>query len=120
MHLAGKHITEEIFEATGLGHLSKGNMSDQFGFCRRKVWDELRKQFPEKMDASKLEGDKLKNEECPAKFLHNFQRRWREETGSAWDANKTTENFFKSMMKKALPLEVQKNLDATVGLMKMP
>lgn len=80
MHLARKHITEEMFEAARLGHLGKGNMSDHlsFGFCRRKVLDELQKQSPEKVDASKLKGEELKKEECPAKFLRNFQRRWRE------------------------------------------
>lgn len=55
----------------------------------------------------------------PNQFLHAFQRRWREETGGAWNVNSTTESLFKVMVKKAMPLEVQKRLERVVGLMKM-
>lgn len=72
------------------------------------------------MDMSKLEGEALKAYECPTKFLYNFQHRWREETGSARNANVTTEKFFKIMAKNAMPQEVQKCLGDMEGLMKMP
>uniref|UniRef100_A0A672GYV7 Hook microtubule-tethering protein 1 n=1 Tax=Salarias fasciatus TaxID=181472 RepID=A0A672GYV7_SALFA len=61
----------------------------------------------------------LSDTECPAKFLRDFQRKWREETGSAWNVNETTQCLFKVMVKKAMPQEVQKRLEGVVGLMKM-
>ena len=71
------------------------------------------------MDPTKLEGEMLKDGECPAKFLHAFQTKWREETGNVWNINDTTKSLFKVMVKKAMPQEVQKRLDNVVGLMKM-
>ena len=104
-----------------MGEVIKGNRNDalKFNNFRNEIWKELREQYPEKMDPSKLEGEKLKDGECPAKFLRAFQKRWREETGSNWNSNNTTESLFKVMVKKALPPEVQKRLDNVVGLMKM-
>lgn len=122
MHVAGKHVTVEIFTSARLPALGIENALDPvpFGLHRNDVWKELRKQFPEKMDASKLEGEVLKDDESPSKFLRLFQRTWREETGSQWNANIATENIFKMMVKKAMPQEVQKRLDTVVGLAKMP
>ena len=121
MHIAGKHITEEILLAAQLPTLVAGNRADDVGFggFRNQVWAELRKQYPEKMDPSKLDGEALKDGESPSKFLHDFQRKWRDETGSAWNANDTTKSLFKVMVKKAMPQEVQKRLDNVVGFMKM-
>ncbi|XP_046870728.1 uncharacterized protein LOC124463065 [Hypomesus transpacificus] len=121
MHTAGKQITEEIFQGAQLPIVVSGNQVDGVGFGghRNQVWAELRKHYPEKMDPSKLEGEMLKDDECPSKFLHVFQRRWRDETGSAWNTNNTTQRLFMLMVKKAMPLEVQKCLDGVVGLMKM-
>lgn len=121
MHIISKHTAEEIFAGAGLLALIEGNTMDHSTFNphRNRIWAELRKHFPEKMDPSKLEGETLKADECPATFLHAFQRKWREETGNAWNANNTTESLFKVMVKKALPLDIQKHLEGVVGLMKM-
>lgn len=121
MHIIGKYAAEEVFLGANLGALVGGNAADHVGFNghRNSIWRELRKHYPEKMDPSKLEGEMLKDDDCPAKFLHSFQRKWREETGGAWNANSTTESLFKVMVKKAMPSEVQKRLENAVGLMKM-
>ena len=121
MHVAGKHITDEILDNAGLAMAARGHTVDSVGFDghRPRVWEHLRRHYPEKMDPSKLEGEMLKDEECPTKFLHNFQRKWKDETGSAWNVNDTTKNLFKLMVKKTMPAEVQKCLDGVVGLMKM-
>lgn len=112
MHIAGKHTTEEILQGVNLMTLSNNSL-DEIGFnpFHNVVWRELRRQFPEKMDPSKLEGETLKADECPAKFLQAFQRKWREETGSAWNPNSTIKSLFnvkKVKVKKAMPPELQK------------
>ena len=121
MHRAGKNIAEEILEDAQLGMVARGNSADDasFGPHRGKVWEQLRKHFPEKMDPSRLEGEMLGEGECPTKFLHSFQRKWKDATGSVWNANDTTRSLFKMMVKKAMPPEVQTRLDSVVGLMKM-
>ncbi|KAJ8361864.1 hypothetical protein AAFF_G00416090 [Aldrovandia affinis] len=104
-HVVGKHVTDGIFQQTGLSHLRDGHVADYVGFNghRTKVWGELRRLYPDKLDPSKLEGEELKEGESVPKFLHTFQRRWREETGSPWNANDTTRNLFKLMLKRACP-----------------
>ena len=121
MHMAGTAATEEVFKGAHMPAVLLGNSHDPLGFngYRSRIWAQLRKQYPEKMDPSKLEGERLRDEECPAKFLRSFQNKWREETGGAWNENSTTESLFKVMAKKAMPQEVQKRLDNVVGLMKM-
>lgn len=116
MHTAGKHTTE----GEDLPLVVTGNRANGVGFNghRNQVWAELRKQYPEKMDLSKLEGEKLKDNECPAKFLRSFQTRWRKGTGSAWKSNNTTQSLLKVMVKKAMPQEVQKRLDNVVRLIR--
>ncbi|KAL7381604.1 hypothetical protein ABVT39_008376 [Epinephelus coioides] len=80
-----------------------GNTYDdeEFGRYRNKVRKQFRKQYPEKRDLSKLEGETLRDDECPSRFLHNFPRRRKEETGEAWNTNKTTQSLFKIMVIKA-------------------
>ncbi|CAK6964818.1 uncharacterized protein LOC124463065 [Scomber scombrus] len=121
MHVAGKHTAEEIFLNANLALVVTENQADHIGFngFRGNVWTQVRNQYPEKMDPSKLEGEILKDGECPAKFLRTFQTKWREETGNVWNINDTTKSLFKVMVKKAMPQEVQKRLDNVVGLMKM-
>ncbi|RCU32530.1 hypothetical protein DVA81_19750, partial [Acinetobacter baumannii] len=76
MYLAGKTFTEEIFQAAGLPAVVVGNTVDsvRFGGFRNGICAELRRPYPEKM---------------------NFPRRWRDETGSAWNVNNTTQSLFK-------------------------
>lgn len=121
MYVAGKQNTKEIFTDAGLSAAYGTNINDgvEFGGYRSRVWEQLRKHYPGKRDPSKLEGETLGEDECPSKFLHNFQKRWKEETGEAWNANKTTQSLFKMMVKKAMPEEVQRRLEGVVGLMKM-
>lgn len=75
MHVTGKSTTEDIFHGAQLSGAVTGNRADAVGFNghRNQVWAELRKQYPEKMDPSKLEVEKIKDDECPAKFLRSFQ-----------------------------------------------
>lgn len=61
----------------------------------------------------------LKDDECLLNFLHIFQRKWKEETGNAWNANNTTESLLKPIVKKSLPQQMQKKLEEVEGLMKM-
>lgn len=121
MHLVGKQKTRELLEAAGLkGAVESDTINElPFGGYKTATWAQLRIHYPEKMDLSKLEGEQLKDDEYPLKFLHNFQRKWKEETGSAWNANNTTESLFKMIVKKSLPQQVQKKLEEVVGLMKM-
>ncbi|KAL7369448.1 hypothetical protein ABVT39_005278 [Epinephelus coioides] len=120
-YVAGKQITQEIFTEANVGAAIGNNYSDDvdFGHYRSKVWRQLRKHYPAKRDPSKLEGETLGENECPSKFLHTFQKKWKEETGEAWNANKTTQSLFKMMVKKAMPESVQQRLEDMVGLMKM-
>ncbi|KAL7375428.1 hypothetical protein ABVT39_017142 [Epinephelus coioides] len=121
MYVAGKQTTQEIVTDAGLTAAFGTNINDgvEFGRYRSRVWAQLRKHYPAKRDPSKLEGETMGEDECPSKFLHNFQKRWKEETGEAWNANKTTQSLFKMMVKKAMPEEVQRRLEGVVGLMKM-
>ncbi len=84
MHITGKHITEEIFVAEKLPGVVSGNREDDVGFGghRTQVWDQLRKQYLEKMDPSKLDEEKLKVSDSPSKFLHDFQQKWIDQIGS--------------------------------------
>lgn len=75
MHIIGKYATDEILQDANLGALVGGNVADhvEFNGHRNCVWRELKKHYLEKMDPSKLEGETLKANECPIKFLHSFQ-----------------------------------------------
>lgn len=95
MYIAGKYKTEEIFNAAHLPGAIVSHRSDHlsFGAFRNPIWAELRRQYPEKMDPSKLDGETLKDSECPSKFLHTFQQKWRNETGSALNHTQTTKSL---------------------------
>ncbi|KAL7379521.1 hypothetical protein ABVT39_000682 [Epinephelus coioides] len=120
-YVAGKQTTKEIFTESHLGTAIGTNVHDgvSFGDYHSRVWQQLRAHYPAKRDPSKLEGETMGADECPSKFLHSFQKRWKEETGEAWNANKTTQSLFKMMVKKAMPEDVQRRLEGVVGLMKM-
>ncbi|KAL7374232.1 hypothetical protein ABVT39_024438 [Epinephelus coioides] len=120
-YVAGKQTTHDMFVEARLSHAATSNTYDDedFGTHHNRVWQQLRKQYPEERDPSKLEGETLKDDECSSRFLHNFQQRWKEETGEAWNANKITQSLFKMMAKKAMSEDVQRCLDGVVELMKM-
>ncbi|KAL7392045.1 hypothetical protein ABVT39_018759 [Epinephelus coioides] len=109
-YVAGKQTTLEIFTDARLSAAIGSNAynDESFGHHRSRVWQQLRAHYPAKRDPSKLEGETMADDECPSKFLHNFQKRWKEETGEAWNANKTTQSLFKMMVKKAMPEDVQR------------
>lgn len=72
---------KQLFHRAKLPLVVIGNVTDEVGFgghCS-SVWAELRKQYPEKMDPSKLE-EVLKDDECLTKFLHDFQCKWKDES----------------------------------------
>ena len=119
--MAGKHAADKIFEKANLPKVVTGNIADEVGFGghRNQIYEQLRIAFPQKLDPTKLQSESLKDEESPHKFLHNFQKRWREETGEPYDANKTTEQMFMLYAKNSMPPEFVKRLDGVVGLLKM-
>ncbi|KAJ8411944.1 hypothetical protein AAFF_G00142110 [Aldrovandia affinis] len=65
MHVVGKHVTDDVFQKTGLSHLNGGHRAVYVGFngFRNKVWVELRRLYLDKLDPSKLEGEELKEGE---------------------------------------------------------
>ncbi len=65
MHVAGKQTTQEIFESARLPAAVTDNAIDdeRFSGHRTQMWATLRKQFPEKMDPTKLEGEVLSESE---------------------------------------------------------
>lgn len=107
-----KHPTVEIFSKAGHAVHYVG-----FGGFINNMWATLHQEYPEKIDPSKLEVERLNKDECVQKFLHSFQRRWRKETERPWNDNITTDNLFKLMVKESMPWPVQKCLGSVVGLM---
>ncbi len=61
MHTAGKQTTQESFESARLAAAVTDNAIDDMRFSgyRTRLWAAMRKQFPEKMDPTKLEGEVL-------------------------------------------------------------
>ncbi|KAL7395678.1 hypothetical protein ABVT39_021217 [Epinephelus coioides] len=119
-YVAGKQTTQEMLNEAllGLAVTSNEYNDEDFGTHRNTVWQQLRRQYPERRDPTKLEGETLSENECPSKFLHTFQRRWKEETGEAWNANQTTKSLFKMILKKSNTRR-STTADGVVGLMKM-
>lgn len=77
MHVSVRTITDEVLNGAGLTRAVTGHTADKVGFdgFRTKLWEQLRSQYAEKMEMSKLEGETLGDEQCPTTFLHAFQRR---------------------------------------------
>lgn len=93
------------------------------GTRRNRLWNEVRKAYPTKMDPGQLEHMTLKEDDNVVKFIHEYQDKWKEETGGTWDETDTSKGLFKLMLKKCLPkclLQVQSSLDEVVGLNSMP
>ena len=82
-----------------------------FGPYRKDIWAALRSKYRSRMDPSKLERQSLKEGENPAQFLHDFQRKWKEETGSEWNANEASKALFMLYVKNAMPKEVKSKLN---------
>ncbi|KAK2852927.1 hypothetical protein Q7C36_008128 [Tachysurus vachellii] len=91
-----------------------------FGPFRNRLWDQLREAYPTKPDPGKVEKLKLDEEEGVAQFILKLQESWREEMGASWDETPASMTLFKLMLKRALPAEVQDQLETVVGLNTMP
>lgn len=68
------------------------------------------------MDLGQQEHMTLQEDENVVKFFHEYQSRWKEETGGTWDETDTSKGLFKLMLKKCLPEQVQISLEEVVGL----
>lgn len=121
MKIVGQQMAAEIFEDGSAKALNDNHYHDTkpFGHYRTKVWEALRNKYPSKKYSSKLQRQTLKDGENPAQFLHEFQRKWKEETGSNWNTNEASKALFKLYVKKAMPKEVRNKLNQVVGLMEM-
>lgn len=69
MKVVGKHATVNIFESAKLGRGCQSNLLDDvnMGMHHTVLWEVLRKQYPDDGHLSNLEGEVLKDKECPSK-----------------------------------------------------
>ncbi|XP_060717971.1 golgin subfamily A member 6-like protein 25 [Tachysurus vachellii] len=118
----GKAKIIEMFGLAGLGKEANDSRADgiTFGPFRNRLWDQLREAYPTKADPGKVEKLKLDEEEGVAQFILKLQESWREEMGASWDETPASMTLFKLMLKRALPAEVQDQLETVVGLNTMP
>ena len=93
-------LTKVVGQQTAAEILIGGRDSVTFGPYRTDIWAALRSKYPSRMDPSKLERQSLKEGENPAQFPHDFQRKWKEETGSEWNANKASKALFMLYVKE--------------------
>ncbi|KAK3517332.1 hypothetical protein QTP70_003406 [Hemibagrus guttatus] len=75
----------------------------------------LRDSYPTRADPGRVEKIKMEEDESVAEFALKLQKAWREEMGEAWDETAASQTLFRMMVKKALPMEVQDQLDTVVG-----
>ena len=118
---AGRKAALDVFRAAGYDEVGTTHTYDEVSFdnLRTRTWQALREKYPSRMDPAKLEKECLKDSDSPSQFLYNYQRMWKDETGSEWDSNESTKALFMLYVKNAMPKEVQDKLNAVVGLMKM-
>ncbi|KAK3563885.1 hypothetical protein QTP86_004825 [Hemibagrus guttatus] len=90
-----------------------------FGPHRNSIWHSLRDSYPTRADPGRVEKIKMEEDESVAEFVLKLQKAWREEMGGAWDETAASQTLFRMMVKKALPMEVQDQLDTVVGLSTM-
>lgn len=121
LKVVGQHTTDEIYTEAGIQAVPHTSDYDSTSFdrIRTRTWDALRAKYPSRMDPSKLERECLKDDVSPLQFLHEFQRKWKNETGSEWNANESSRSLFMMYVKNAMPKEVQNKLNGVVGLMKL-
>jgi len=99
MHVVEKQITADIFHAAQLPLVVPENNIDHVGFGgQSELWQSCENITQKKWNWKKKDCQK-----------HNFQLKWKDETGRAWNAKNTTESLFKVMIDKAMPQEVQKH-----------
>ncbi|XP_049321273.1 uncharacterized protein LOC125782174 [Astyanax mexicanus] len=118
-HSVGKTKMEDIFSLAKYRNLATKQCFEDIPFnaYRNKIWDAIREEFPTDMDPSQLDSLELKPDTPAIEYITNFQKKWLEETGTAW--NSSNQCLFKMMLRKSLPKEVQDALDEVVGLNNM-
>ncbi|KAK3522526.1 hypothetical protein QTP86_018664, partial [Hemibagrus guttatus] len=117
----GKAKMIEIFQNVNLKKEAEGQIYDprSFGPHRNSIWHSLRDSYPTRADPGRVEKIKMEEDESVAEFVLKLQKAWREEMGGAWDETAASQTLFRMMVKKALPMEVQDQLDTVVGLSTM-
>ncbi|KAK3545254.1 hypothetical protein QTP70_002535 [Hemibagrus guttatus] len=117
----GKAKMIEIFQNVNLKKEAEGQIYDprSFGPHRNSIWHSLRDAYPTRADPGRVEKIKREEDESVAEFVLRLQKAWREEMGGAWDETAASQTLFRMMVKKALPMEVQDQLDTVVGLSTM-
>ncbi|KAK3570715.1 hypothetical protein QTP86_025264 [Hemibagrus guttatus] len=117
----GKAKMIEIFQNVNLKKEAEGQIYDprSFGPHRNRIWHSLRDSYPTRADPGRVEKIKVEEGESVAEFVLKLQKAWREEMGGAWDETGASQTLFRMMVKKALPMEVQDQLDTVVVLSTM-
>ncbi|WP_438523794.1 hypothetical protein, partial [Cetobacterium sp.] len=118
----GKAKMTEILDQADLKKTADDPHYDHhpLGPWRTAIWDAMRKTYPTKTDPGKVEKVKLGDDEGMAQFILKLQTIWREEMDAPWDETAASQALFKVMLKRALPSEVQEQLETVVGLNAMP
>ncbi|KAK3524677.1 hypothetical protein QTP86_000612 [Hemibagrus guttatus] len=117
----GKAKMIEIFQNVNLKKEAEGQIYDprSFGPHRNSILHSLRDSYPTQADPRRVEKIKMEEDESVAEFVLKLQKAWREEMGGAWDETAASQTLFRMMVKKALLMEVQDQLDTVVGLSTM-
>ncbi|KAK3515812.1 hypothetical protein QTP70_034025, partial [Hemibagrus guttatus] len=118
----GKAKMIEIFQNVNLKKVAEEQIYDprSFGPHRNSIWHSLRDLYPTWADPGRVEKIKMEEDESVAEFVLKLQKAWREEMGGAWDETAASQTLFRMMVKKALPMDVQDQLDTVVGTMAWP
>ncbi|KAK3570010.1 hypothetical protein QTP86_009155 [Hemibagrus guttatus] len=117
----GKAKMTEILDQADLKKTADDPHYDHpLGPWKTAIWDAMRKTYPTKTDPGKVEKVKLGDDEGVAQFILKLQTIWREEMDAPWDETAASQALFKVMLKRALPSEVQEQLEIVVGLNAMP
>ncbi|KAK2838858.1 hypothetical protein Q7C36_013672 [Tachysurus vachellii] len=118
----GKAKMTDIFDLAELKKEAEDSRADRMTLnpYRNLLWNQLRDAYPTKADPGKVEKIKLEEEDGVAQFILRLQESWREEMGASWDGTPASVTLFKLMLKRALPVEVQDQLETVVRLNTMP
>ncbi|KAK3507317.1 hypothetical protein QTP70_013795 [Hemibagrus guttatus] len=117
----GKAKMIEIFQNVNLKKEAEGQIYDprSFGPHHNSICHSLRDSYPTRADPGRVEKIKMEEDESVAEFVLKLQKAWTEEMGGAWDETAASQTLFRMMVKKALPMEAQDQLDTVVGLSTM-
>lgn len=117
--LMGGHETNLVFSRAGYDKV-KCDLTDYdgvpFNNMRAHIWTALRQKYPDQPNIGALLAETLGDDESTHDFLERMKKRWRSETGQSHTDSKGKGALFFNILKKALPREVQDDLDKTVGI----